>query len=267
MNSIQIIIASMALVTTLCGGLFALYFKDKRHFIVGFSAGAVIGVALFDLLPEAFHFRGEQSTVFVAIGFLAYLLLDRIIGIHTHDTAMHETCAQHAIARPVAESMHLAHHEQAHHSHNKKHGNGGAIRAMLFFIHSLLDGVVIGVAFQVSTSVGVVVTVASLAHYFSDGINTIGAIIRSGFSKREALQWLIFVASAPVIGIVSASFVTVSDSVLGILISLFCGSFIYVGASDLIPESYHNHPTKWTTFATVLGMAVIYAAVTLAGGH
>src|SRR5207244_9107806 len=75
---------------TLLGGLFALRFKDQLHLILGFSAGAVIGVAFFDLLPEAIslaHTRYGIATVtsVVALGFMVFMLLDRWITFCSRD--------------------------------------------------------------------------------------------------------------------------------------------------------------------------------------
>jgi ZIP family zinc transporter len=131
--------------------------------------------------------------------------------------------------------------------------------------HSFLDGVAVGLSFQVSPALGAIVAAAVLAHDFSDGINTVGMIFKNGGDKKQAMKWLAIDAIAPVIGMISASFISIPESVLGIILALFCGFFFYIGASDLLPESHHNHPTRWTTFATVLGMFVIYVAVKVSG--
>src|SRR3954463_5921055 len=79
-----IVIALAAFVSTLLGGVFALKFKDQLHLILGFSAGAVIGVAFFDLMPEAIElgsrfYTAAFVTTLIAAGFLAYMLLDRLL--------------------------------------------------------------------------------------------------------------------------------------------------------------------------------------------
>src|SRR5438045_3935609 len=112
---------------TLLGGLFALRFKDKLHLILGFSAGAVIGVAFFDLMPEALNLVGANHepafvTSIIALGFTLYLVLDRLIILHRH-------------------------HEDNFHEH--AHAERGAWGAGTLSIHSFLDGVGIGLAFQV----------------------------------------------------------------------------------------------------------------------
>ncbi len=237
MSLTLIVLALATLLATFLGGLFALSFRDKSHLIIGFSAGAVIGVAFFDLIPEAFELgtvHGEFIPLLIAIGFISYLVLDRMIGGHGHD-------------------------DHGHEGHD--HGSRGVLRATSLSIHSLLDGLGIGFAFQVSPLLGSIVAVAVLAHSFSDGINTVSAILKSGGAKIRALKWLTVDALAPALGIVITLFVSVSESTLAIIIALFCGSFLYLGASDLIPESYHNHPTKWTTIATILGAVLIYIII------
>lgn len=234
------LIAIGAFIATLLGGFVALKWSDKLHLVLGFSAGAIIGVAFFDLLPEALEIGGqywESSTLMlaVAVGFIVYLLLDRVFFTHCH--------------------------EEGHdHGHRK-----GTLGAGSLSFHSFLDGVAVGIAFHVSPAVGAIVAAAVLAHDFSDGINTVSMILRHGGTKKQAFKWLATDAIAPVLGIASTFLFTIPESGLGMILALFAGFFLYIGASDLLPESHHNHPTRWTTIATVLGMAVIYFAIRLAG--
>ena len=239
-------IALAAFCATLLGGLFALRFKDKLHLILGFSAGAVIAVALFDLLPESIGLVSDNHTVsfataLVGLGFVVYMILDRVILFHSHND-------EHDCDNPH------------HHSHGK-----GILGATSLSAHSFLDGVAIGLAFQVSAAVGAVVAVAVLVHDFSDGINTVGYIMRTAGSRRRAFSWLLLDAVAPIVGVISTMFFVVSSNTLGIILAIFCGFFLYIGASDLLPESHHEHPVFATTFMTVLGIAVLYGAIYLAG--
>ncbi|MDB5259548.1 MAG: hypothetical protein JWO73_756 [Candidatus Taylorbacteria bacterium] len=243
-----ILIAIGAFVATFLGGLFALRVRDKLHLVLGFSAGAVVGVAFFDLLPESLdlagtHFQASTITAVVAAGFVLFMIADRFLFPHHHD-------ADHC------ENEHHEHHLQA---------RRGSLGAGSLSIHSFLDGIGIGLAFQVSPTVGLIVAFAVLAHDFSDGINTVSMIVKNGGERKLALKWLLVDAAAPVIGIIASSFIRVPEASLGMLLALFCGFFLYIGASDLLPESHHAHPTVWTTVATVLGIAVLYGAVNLAG--
>jgi zinc transporter ZupT len=103
-----------------------------------------------------------------------------------------------------------------------------------------------------------------LTHDFSDGLNTMNVVLRNGGKVRLALRWLLADAIAPGLGIASTRFFTVEEGVLGIMLALFAGFFLYIGASDLLPESHRNHPTRLTTLMTVLGSAVLYVAIALA---
>jgi ZIP family zinc transporter len=229
-----LIIAVAAFFSTLAGGLLALRLHDKLHLILGFSAGAVIGVAFFDLLPEAVGFGApfhSPSAVFswTAIGFLSYLVLDRILRFHG-DAAKR-----------------------------------GSFAASVLCLHSLLDGIAIGLAFQASHEVGIVVAVAVLTHDFSDGINTMNVVLKNDGKRRQGLRWLLLDAAAPVLGVALTRFFTLPAAATGTVLALFAGFFLYIGASDLIPESYHAHPKFLTTAMTLIGAGVLYLAIALIG--
>lgn len=239
---LPLIIGTAAFCSTMLGGYLALRLRDRLHIILGFSAGAVVAVAFFDLLPEALDLGRTShslSTIvsFAALGFLLYLLMDRLLLLgHTH---------QDESEAPTE--------------------GRGHVRAGSLSIHSFLDGVGIGLAFQVSSSVGLIVAAAVLAHDFSDGINTVSVVTRHGGDRRHALRWLLADAVAPVLGVVVTLFFRVEQTSLALLLALFAGFFLYIGASDLIPESHHAHPKFLTTLMTLLGAAVLYGAIRIAG--
>ncbi len=243
-----VLIAIAAFVSTLIGGLVALRFKDKLHLILGFSAGAVIGVAFFDLIPEAIdlgqkYFSTNTIIAMVAIGFIAYLILDRIVFLHAHvqiDAYGHE-------GHPVDEN----------HAYERR----GILGAGSLSLHSFLDGVAIGLAFQVSMAIGTIVAVAVLVHDFSDGINTVNLILKNKGESGNARRWLIVDACAPILGAASTLLFTLPENYLCVILALFSGFFLYIGASDLIPESHHGHPKALTTVMTLVGAAVLYVAI------
>lgn len=242
------LIAIAAFCATLLGGLFALRLKDRLHLILGFSAGAVLGVAFFDLLPEAVELAGEShepAFIFsiVALGFVAYLLLDRLFFFHGHGG--HE---------------HTDNDARAAHCRSRGAFGAGSLSA-----HSFIDGLAVGLAFKVSPAVGLVVALAVLAHNFSDGINTVSMILKNAGARARAVRWLLVDALAPVIGITLAYFFEMREEQLGLLLALFAGSFLYIGASDLLPESHHAHPMRWTTVSTLLGIGALYGIISLAG--
>jgi len=239
---LMFLIVVAAFCSTCAGGLFALKLKDKLHLVLGFSAGAVVAVALFDLLPEALETGSSYSAStllsWLMLSFMLYLVLDRVKLLH----------------RDVPDGAHPHGARQA------------TLGAGSFSAHSFLDGVAIGVAFQASTAVGGIVTLAVLTHDFSDGINTVNVVLKNGGSRRLAMRWLVMDALAPAAGVVSTSFFAVPRDAMGVALAVFAGFFLYIGASDLIPESHHAHPQFFTTFMTLLGAGVIYLSVLMAGG-
>jgi zinc transporter ZupT len=230
-------------VSTLVGGLFALHLRDRLHLILGFSGGAVLGVVLFDLIPEAIsltevRFGVRVTTGVLAAGFLVYTMLDRAIVLHS-----------------------------SHNSGMERAGRRGVLGAGSLCVHSFLDGFSIGLAFKVAPSVGTVVAIAVLVHDFSDGINTVGLILKNRGNDRSAFRWLIADAAAPIAGAASTLMFTLEGAVLGLGLAAFAGFFLYIGASDLVPESYHDHPKWLTTAMTILGAVTMFVAIQLVNGR
>jgi zinc transporter ZupT len=232
-----ILICIVTFLSTLAGGLFALRLKDKLHLILGFSAGAVLGVVFFDLFPEAQslgsgRYGADKITFVAAIGFFVYMILDRLAVLHSHED-------------------------------ESRAGLRGKIGAGSLSIHSFLDGIAIGWAFQISTPIGIAIAIAVVAHDFSDGINTVSVLLNDKASNRLAFKWLLIDAAAPVIGVFSTFLFRLPESLFGIVLALCAGFFLYIGASDLLPQSQQRYPKLWTTFMTILGATLLYLVARL----
>ena len=230
------IIAVAAFASTVAGGLLALTLRDKLHLILGFSAGAVIGVAFFDLGPEALDagiglYTPRTLLAVAALGFFLYTALDRLV-------ARHDCEGQ---ANPTR----------------------GLVGAASFSAHSLLDGFAMGIAFQASHEIGLIVAAAVLAHDFADGLNTVNVVIKNGGTRSFALRWLAVDAAAPVVGAGLSLLITPTPGLLALMLALFCGFFLHIGASGLLPESHRAYPRPSTTIATLLGAAFLYAVTAL----
>jgi ZIP family zinc transporter len=222
---------------TFLGGALALRAQQHIRLLLGFSAGAVIAVALFDLLPEALRLSAkarpaEEMLGFVAAGFAAYMIVDRL-------------------------SKSLA---------TDGRGGRGRLGPASLTTHSFLDGLGVGLAFHVSAASGLVLALAVLAHDVSDGLNTVNLSLTGSGNPKAARLWLLADAAAPICGILAAQAIRIDAVTLGVLLAVFAGIFLYIGASELVPESHQRHPRPWTSIATILGMAMIYMAVRLAGG-
>jgi ZIP family zinc transporter len=221
---------------TACGGLITLRFHSRLALLRNFSSGAVLGVALFDLLPEALDLgTGAHSptalTACVALGFAVYALAHAWSG-----------------ARPASAG-----------------GSARDLGPASLTLHSLSDGLGIGLAFQVSAAVGVVVAVAVLAHDVVDGANTVTLSLVGGGSTRRARGWLIADALAPLAGIAASRFVVIPKASLAVLLAVFAGFFLHIGTSHTAAEGPDAPPRLATAATLLLGMAFIFVIVRLAG--
>lgn len=231
MRFAPIFLALVTLVSTGLGGTAAIRLRDRLHLLLGFSSGAVLAVALFDILPEVFAFpHGASYMPITALGFLAFFGLERY-------TAMHR----------AREHPHLA---EAHEAEL------GAMSAAGLAFHSFLDGVAIGVGFQMSAAIGLLIALGIIAHDFSDGLNTVTVVLAHGNSRKNAVFWLSIDMLTPVLGAASTLMFDLRG-VLPFLLAFFAGSFLYIGASDLLPEA-QEHDSPVVGIATLLGMLAIY---------
>jgi zinc transporter, ZIP family len=226
--------ASLTLVSTGLGGIAAIRLRDRLHLLLGFSSGAVLGVAIFDILPEVFALDGGASLMpVVAFGFLAFFGLERY-------TAMH---------RPREHAHAMAAHEQ----------ELGSLAAAGLAVHSFLDGVAIGVGFQVSLQIGLLIALGVIAHDLSDGLNTVTVVLAHGNPLKRATFWLAIDMLTPVLGAATTLLCDLRGGLLPWLLAFFAGSFLYIGASDLLPEA-REHDSPLVGVATVIGMLSVFMA-------
>lgn len=256
MTALVMLFATLTAVTTMAGGLLAIGLKDRLPLVLGFSAGAVIGVAFFDLLPEALAAGGgiydaRALLGLAALGFFAYALFDRL-------SVQHGDAGVPGQARPVERPANNL-------GQSRLPVKGGLVLgAASFSAHSLLDGLMMGIAFQSGREIGLVVAAAVLAHDFSDGLNTVNVVVKNGGERARALRWLAIDAIAPVVGAGLSLLVTPPPNILCVLLAVFGGFFLYIGASDLLPASLRARPRFSTAAAALAGAGVLYLATRLA---
>jgi zinc transporter, ZIP family len=228
-----IIFACLTFVSTCFGGIAAIRLRDRMHLLLGFSSGAVIAVVLFDVIPEIFDLSGDATPVMpiVALGFLAFFGLERLTALHRSREHAHQT------------GVHPA--------------EFGIIAAAGLSVHSFLDGFAIGVGFQTNYRIGLLIALAVISHDFSDGLNTVTVVIAHGNSIERAMRWLIVDAAAPMVGAASALLLRPGEAILPWLLAFFAGAFLYIGASDLLPEA-REHDSPVVGIATTAGMLLMF---------
>ncbi|MGA3085601.1 MAG: ZIP family metal transporter [Thermodesulfobacteriota bacterium] len=107
-----------------------------------------------------------------------------------------------------------------------------------------------GIAFQVRFSIGIVVALSIIIHDLPDGINTVALMLKNEQSKEKALVFLFMDGLAPLLGVLLTSVIIFPRNTLAILLAVFAGEFIYVGAASLLPESQEHSILKIAIAAT-----------------
>jgi zinc transporter, ZIP family len=236
---IAIPLTAFAVLTTMTGGVVALRMAHSLPTVIALSGGIVVAVALFDVLPEAIDLLADDSSTIGALmgaGFLTFFLFERVLVLHHRDVP--------ADARA--------------------HGQVGTMGALGLSAHSFIDGLAVGLAFGAGTSTGLLVLVAVLSHDFADGLNTVSFVLSQSQDRRQAIRWLATDAVAPLVGATVGALVNVSDATLGHLLAFYAGFFLYMGATDLLPEA-HEHASWGRVGLTLLGFAAIFG-ISLIGG-
>ena len=202
------------------------------HFMNSFAAGLILGIAFFHLFPESMELS-ENALLFIFIGFLLFYILENVMVIHS------------------GAEVHFKE------GTNPQHSKGLVMFTGLFF-HSLLDGIIIGVGFEIDPKVGVLTSLGVILHELPEGITTF-SILLSSIRKATALKLSVAVGLAtPVGAILSLTFLSaLSENAIGILLAMAGGSFLYISASDLIPET-HKEKGYRNTVSLLLGVFFLF---------
>ena len=214
MSTIFIILITALLISLISFvGIFTLFCKEEflnkiLILLVALSAGTLMGGAFFHLLPEAVEeSQGADMFSFVLIGFVLFFIIEK--GIHWHHC-----------------------HKGFPHAHTFHYMNliGDSI-------HNFIDGLIMSASFVVSIPLGIATSIAIAAHEIPQEIGDFGVLIYGGFDKKQALL-LNFIAASTVIlgGIVGYYIVQIVDKATQFLLPFAAGGFIYIAATDLIPE-------------------------------
>lgn len=237
---IVLLLTIVAAFAALLGGYTAIYNRDRLHIAISLTAGLVLGLVAFDLLPEIF--AGATSArldpvwpmVLFASGFLLFHAVEKIILVHNESED-----------------------EYKPHTHPKL----GVARAIALAGHSFLDGLSIGVAFQVSTAVGTAVALAVIGHRFADGFDTASFMLLHKNKIMHIKKFLTVVVAMPILGGLSSLFVSFSQGALTLYLGFFAGILMYIAASNILPQAHAKDQSYKSLILTLLG-AVCMLVVT-----
>jgi len=201
--------------------------REHSAYFMSFAAGVLISVSFVHIIPKAFQMN-VMAPVFLLAGFLAIYLSNRLLTLYVcHDYGRSEYAA-------------------------------GIIPMMGIGFHSLVDGVIYSVAFNVSLFTGVLAATGMILHEFPEGIVTFLLLERGGFSRRRSAIYAFLAAaiSTPLGTLLSYPFISsISPSALGMLLAVSAGALVYVGASHLLP-AVEKENKRYSVFALAAGVAV-----------
>ena len=185
------------------------------HYVNSFAAGLILGIVFFHLFPKSLELS-ENAVLFILMGFLLFYLLENVMVLHSGSEI-----------------------------HFKEKSNPQHTKAMVMFsglfFHSLIDGIIIGVGFEVDPKVGLLTSLGVIVHELPEGVTSFALLINT-IKRKTTLKLSIAVAVATPLGaLISLTFISgLSKAMVGLLLAMAGGSFLYIGASDLIPETHEK---------------------------
>ena len=214
-----IIFTFIGSILSLLGGALLLLKKQISEnfacYLISFAAGTLIGVAFLDLFPEAVEEAGEADVFLPAlIGFVAFFFMERVIRIFHH------------------------------HYHPGEKGTKPSTFLVIFGdgVHNFVDGVVITTGFLTAVPVGIITSLAVATHEIPQEIADMGVLLANGLSKSKALMYNFLSALTALAGaLIAFRFASFIEQYLYIFLAVAAGHFLYIAASDLIPELHEDH--------------------------
>lgn len=232
-------------VLSLIGGVFLIFNRRLTekisHLLISFAAGTLLGTAFFDLLPEAVaDSKPDQVFAYALGGFLFFFLLERFI--------------------------HWMHHHPHEYPEEKP-----TVPLIMFgdSVHNFIDGVAIAATFLVSIPLGIITSFAVAAHEIPQEIGDFAIMLKRGLKPKKVLLFNFLSALTAMFGAILTFYFgeRIKDS-LFIFISITAGFFIYISASDLIPEIHEKNKGGFAFLETVmlfLGAVSIFILISLLG--
>ena len=258
-----IITASLlgGILSLLCAAILALNARVLwLSMLVSYAIGALLGAAFLNTLPEALELSDDpkQITLIVLLGILVFFILEKLVlWRHCHL----EDCEAHDLSNaPVAAVSSAA----GHHDHD--HGRSGMMVIVGDTFHNFVDGILIAAAFMVDVQLGIVTSIAIIAHEIPQEAGDFIILLNSGYTRRMAFLMNLLSSFATLVGGVLAYFMLHNMNFLvQPLLAIASASMIYVAMSDLIP-GLHKRPEIHATIQQVTLILLGIASIWIMGG-
>lgn len=230
-HALPLLLGLAAGVATFAGGYLTMRLTRLLGIVLGLCAGIVLGVAMLDLVPQALALNRQAmprlfTMLAICLGAASLLLADHVLPRLTR----------------------------------RARGAQGHLGPASLTLHSLFDGAGIGLAFHLSATTGWSVALAVLTHDLADGINIVGLTLSTS-SNRAAWRWLVLNACAPVIGVLLALSIDLSQTALALILGVLSGLFLAIALTELLPRSFRLNGPRRTLATAACGMILVYVWV------
>ncbi len=228
---------AIAFMMTLLGGAFGIRFRKRIILLMAFTAGVLIALALFELLPEILSLANTEilldtSILLILSGFVFLLGINRFV---------FKPQKQQGTGKRTLRS------------------STGLLAASEFCTHALLEGFAIGLSFQFSFALGILAAIAVVSHDFCDGLVTVTLMLSSGNSVKKSFSLLVVDAAAPIVGASATLLFALPANYLIFSLSFLTGGFFYLGTMHLFHQSYRESPKLTTLAAFACGIFLVFA--------
>ena len=236
--------------------------QPSRKFMasaIGFSGGFMLAAAFLEMGPEAIKL-GTHSPAFIALGFLLLYLTEHLFDVHIHHIPDEPSDTQHSNPHASSSSASVSSPTST-----MLLAPAGIMAFVGFNLHDFIDGLAIGAAMITSQAVGILVFFAVLLHEVPAGF-AVAAILRSaGKSRKVALLSGVSIGVVTLVGIAIPFMVGgINDEITGVFLALATGSFIYLGASILIPAA-ETGGYRWSFLYVAVGFLFFFGSSELVG--
>ncbi|MFH1186564.1 MAG: ZIP family metal transporter [Candidatus Levyibacteriota bacterium] len=212
--------------------------KKLSYSLVAFAAGALLATGFLETMPETVELVGERAYLWITISIATFFIIERLF-LFLH-----------------------------HHDHTGEEDHLKIPTSFLLFgdtLHNFIDGLSIAAAFLVSMPLGIVTTAAVFVHEIPHELGDFGILIHKGWGRKKVLLFNLATGASAMVGALIAYYLgSLFHMVVPILLAITTGNFIYLSATDLLPEIHHRAKTNLAlnySFFFVLGIALVYVLI------
>lgn len=226
--------------------------ERRLHLLLGLTGGLLLAIAVVDLVPEALELSGGSAwtVALVVLALYGFRWLSGDSG-HAHG--------------PGHGTAHRSETEAAHHGHAGAHAARLAwITFAALGIHTFIDGVILPAAFQLDSAVGLTVLGGIFAHLFPDGMAGATVFLAASWTRGEALRGVGAIALFTVVGAVAGLVLLGLPGLIGHLVALAAGTFIFIALSEIVPELQRSPHRALVAVGVLAGYALAFGVETLA---